>query len=130
MPLRHFRRLGLSGAGLCGATALGFWLGQGAPLPSALAQPPAALPPTTAQPGDYGQRVVAYIYGSVPITRQDLGEYLIERQGVDRLDLLINKKIIEHACAKQGIIVSPAEVEQALQEDLKSIGVDQKGFVN
>src|SRR5262245_7314250 len=129
MPLSTLRRLGLSGAGLLGATTLGFWLGQGAPIPGAFAQQPAPAPAAPGQPSDYSQRVVAYIYGSVPITRQDLGEYLIERYGADRLELLVNKKIIEYACARQGITISPAEVEQALQDDLKSINVDKAGFV-
>src|SRR5581483_6080879 len=67
----RIRRLGASVAGLLGATALGFWLGQGGPLPGAFAQPPAApAPPANpAEPADYSQRVVAYIYGTVPITR-------------------------------------------------------------
>src|SRR5262245_34756609 len=100
MPMSTLRRLGLSGAGLLGATTLGFWLGQGAPMPGAFAQQPAPAPAPAAAPGqpsDYSQRVVAYIYGSVPITRQDLGEYLIERFGAGRLELLVNKKVIEHA---------------------------------
>ena len=42
--------------------------------------------------------MVAYIYGSIPITREDLGEYLIARKGLDTVELLVNKRIIEHAC--------------------------------
>src|SRR5437763_11341700 len=81
--------------------ALGFWLGRGAPQPAALAAPPTpppqpAAPP--APPSDYAQRVVAYVYGTTPITREDLGEYLIARQGADKVELLVNKRIIEIAC--------------------------------
>src|SRR6266550_2358404 len=88
---------------LCGTAALGFWLGRGAPQPAAVAAPPApqqqpaAPPPST----DYSQRVVAYVYNTIPITREDLGEYLIARQGSDKVELLVNKRIIEVACQKQ-----------------------------
>src|SRR5689334_6421923 len=34
---------------------------------------------------DYKQRVVAYLYGNMALTREDLGEYLITRYGMDRL---------------------------------------------
>lgn len=131
MPRFSLGRLGASNVGLFGATVLGFWLGQGAPLPGAFAQQPAppVAPANPAEANDYSQRVVAYIYGTVPITRQELGEYLIARYGADRLELLVNKKIIETACARQGITVSAAEIDQALQEDCKSIGVDKAGFV-
>ncbi len=33
--------------------------------------------PTSSEASDYGKRVVAYIFDSIPITRRDLGEYLI-----------------------------------------------------
>src|SRR5436305_15243503 len=70
---------------LCGTAALGFWLGRGAPQSAAVAGPPAPpqqpAAPSPSPPSDYSQRVVAYVYGTVPITREDLGEYLSARQG-------------------------------------------------
>src|SRR5262245_17748330 len=83
--------------GLLGAGALGFWLGHGGSQPAMFAQTPAVPPPPppAAVPSEYAQRVVAYIYGNTPLTRQDLGEYLIERFGTDKIDLFVNKKIIE-----------------------------------
>jgi PPIC-type PPIASE domain len=123
---------GISAVGLLGAGALGFGLGRVPPSPS-FAGPPAPPPPAQAPaapaPSDYSQRVVAYIYGSVPVTREDLGEYLIARQGVEKVELLVNKKIIEHACEKAGVVVTEAEVEVALEEDLKGINVNRKQFV-
>src|SRR5262245_23828600 len=44
---------------------------------------------------DYSRRVVAYIFGNRPITREELGEYLIERVGAERLEFLVNRRIIE-----------------------------------
>ena len=58
---------------------------------------PAPLPSGVAN--DPGQsRIVAYIYETIPITREELGEYLIARFGTERLDLLVNKRIIEIEC--------------------------------
>ncbi len=97
---------------------------------------PASLPKslqTTSIPStgsDYSSRVVAYVFENTPITREELGEYLITRYGAERLDLLCNKKIIDSECRKAGIEVTAAEVENALAEDLKGLNVDRKTFVD
>ncbi len=127
---RSGRITGVSALGLLGAGALGFWLGRGAPLSSAHAAPPDAAPPAATTPSDYAQRVVAYIHGSMPITREDLGEYLIARYGTDKLELMVNRRIIEVACQKHGIDVTEAEVEAALESDLKGLNVNRKEFVD
>ena len=79
---------------------------------------------------DYYNRVVAYIYDNIPVTREELGEYLILRYGGERLELLCNKKIIDMECRKLGIEVTAAEVEDSLAEDLKGLNVDRKTFVD
>lgn len=125
------RFLGL--AGLFGAGAVGFILGQSGLQFAAIAAPPAGSEPPAVPatpPPEYSQRVVAYIYNSIPITREDLGEYLIARQGVDKIELLVNKKIIEHACQKRGIEVSDAEVVAAIKADMDVIKVNQKDFID
>src|SRR5438034_729289 len=98
--------------GLGGALALGLWLGRGGPASHAQAAPPTS-PATDTPPSDYSQRVVAYINGNVPITREELGEYLIARKGLDSVELLVNKRIIELACQQAGVEVSAAEVKAA-----------------
>lgn len=127
-----------------GMAGVGFYLGRGAVLPQAVAAPPGAMPPVASVPTpnhqqvplappsntDYGRRVVAYINGTTPITREDLGEYLIARGGAARLDNLINKKIIETACQQRGIEVTAAEVDAALAEDIKGLKVNVKDFVH
>ncbi|MGE3809194.1 MAG: hypothetical protein AB7K24_31405, partial [Gemmataceae bacterium] len=95
--------------------------------PYAVADPkePAEKPQATESPNspsDYAQRAVAYIYGTQVITRADLGEYLIARFGAERLEFFVNKLIIERECKDAGISVSMAEVEAALQQDLKDLG--------
>lgn len=79
---------------------------------------------------DYSSRVVAFVYDSIPVTREDLGEYLIQRLGSERLEALVNKRIIEIECKKAKIEVTEAEVEAALEEDMAGLNVDRKVFVD
>ena len=81
-----------------------------------------------AQAEDYARQPVAYILGNTAITREELGEYLIARHGADRLQHLLNKRIIELACQAHGIQLSDKEVDAALLEDLDSLKVTQKDF--
>ena len=82
------------------------------------------------EPGYY-KRVVAYIYEK-PIYRAELGEYLIQRLGRERLDYMVNRRIVELECAKHNIAVSDGEVEARFQLDLQSFGmhITEKEFVN
>lgn len=89
---------------------------------------------TAQQPGQplaaFGseKRVVAYIYGNLPVTREDLGEFLIARGGHEKLELLVNKKIIEVEAAKRGVTVTWNEVESGLNEDLRGMGITLDDF--
>jgi hypothetical protein len=121
------------GLGSLGTVALGVgWL-FGQQMPPVLAQtpPPAQTAPAAPEANpDYNNRVVAYIYDNTPITREELGEYLIARYGTEKLDLLINKKIIEHACKERGIDVSAAEVDADIDNTINGLGgVDRKTFI-
>lgn len=82
----------------------------------AVAKEPTLVP--TNSP-DYGSRPVAYIYGNTVVTRAELAEFLIARGGYEKVELLVNKKIIEAEAAKRGLSVTVVEMEAALQEDLK-----------
>jgi hypothetical protein len=124
------RKLGMIGF-LAGVAALAFFWGRH----GATAQQPGKGHGESSQSGvsdDYKRRVVAYIYGNVPITREELGEYLIARLGADRLEFLVNRRIIDMACRAKGITVSDAEVDAQLDEDIKSFGgnITMKDFVN
>ncbi len=86
--------------------------------------------PLTAHHDASSRQVVAYIYGSIAITRQELGEYLIARQGAERLDLMVAGRIIDLTCQKKGIVVNDAEVDAALAEDLIKMNIPSiKDFV-
>jgi hypothetical protein len=74
-------------------------------------------------------RAVAYIYGTVAITREDLADFLIARGGYEKVDLLINRKIIEIECAKKGVTVTPQEMEAVLSEDMKGLGFSKDQFL-
>jgi hypothetical protein len=124
------RRLAIS-AGLAMLAVLAiFWI-RGSTLQRATASPPqppaqtesASLPAAPPTSPEYSQRVVAYIYDSIAITREDLGEYLIARMGAERLNNLVNRRIIEKACREKGIEVTEAEVEAELATMIKPLGV-------
>jgi hypothetical protein len=120
---------------ILGAVVGAFYLGKHGGRAEAQAQQPANqvvfpgnvgnLPPPSAE---YARRVVAYIYGSIPITREELGEYLIERFGAERVDFLVNRRIIEMACRAKKIEVTNSEVDAQLAEDLKGFQCSAQEF--
>jgi hypothetical protein len=121
-------RLALA-VGFLGLASLGvFWGRTTATPPGTKTERPPAPDSAEVSP-DYSKRVVAYIHNNIPITREDLGEYLIARFGADRLQMLVNKRIIEHECRQKGITCTAAEVEAGLEEDLRGINVNRKEFV-
>ena len=82
------------------------------------------------RPPEYSRRVVARIHNKIDITREELGEYLIARFGVDKLQFLINRRIIELACQEKGIVIGPAEIEASIDKDCAELGVDRRTFVH
>lgn len=98
--------------------------------PARTQTPPAPTPaPAPAAEPDYATRPVAYINGNVPVTRQDLGEFLIARGGAEKVELLVNKMIIEHECKKKGVTVTDKELEAALMDDLAGLSIKKEEFV-
>ena len=77
---------------------------------------------------DYGKRVVAYVYDTIPITRQELGEYLIRRYGTENIEKMVGQYVIELATAQSGKSVTNAEVEADIAETLRESKMDQKQF--
>jgi hypothetical protein len=103
--------------------------------PRGMAQTPSRQTPSKSQqgpaytpPSEYSQRVVAYINDTIPVTREEFGEYLIARFGTDRLTNFINRRIIEQACKEKGIEVTSAEVEKDFTETIKSLNTTAKDF--
>jgi parvulin-like peptidyl-prolyl isomerase len=128
---RGWRGMALLGGAIVLIAGTSYWI-RSSLLPRADAQTPApsAAPGIAAQPAsDYSRRVVAYVYENQPITREEFGDYLIDRH-TDKLDLLINKRIIDDACRHYNIEINGSEIENALAEQLQGFAVDQKTFVN
>jgi hypothetical protein len=132
MAIRRNWRPAAMRIGYLGLAVLAFCWGRYTSLPEGTAAPPGAkeaAPPTPPEASsDYARRWVAVIHGNVPITREDFGEYLIARYS-DKLELLVNKRIIDYACKQRGIEVTPAEVDGALTQDLKEMKISLKDFV-
>src|SRR5262245_32527447 len=126
-------------APLLGAAALlgfGYFFGQlgSDPLaaqPAAKGVVPAAGTTPAGPPAAVGdKRVIAYIYGTTPITREEFGEYLIHQFGKDRVRLYVNRRIIETAAAKRNVVVTPQEVDAVIAEDCSRLGMDAKQFID
>jgi hypothetical protein len=139
-PLWHWRRLGV-GLGVLGGLAVAFACGRYWSPPAAQAQPPqskkvplatATQTPVANAPGspssDSARRPVAYIYGNIMISREELGEYLIAREGQEKLPFLVNHRIIEQACKEKKLDVTPAEVEASLAADLAELHTTKGEF--
>jgi len=142
---RGWRGIAILAGGIALIAAASYWI-RSSLLPRADAQAP--IPPShpssgtagagipAGQPGlapplpsEYSRRVVAYIYENEPITREQFGDYLIERYA-DKLDLLINKRIIDDACRQYNVEITGNEIDSTLAEQLQGFAIDQKTFVN
>src|SRR5947208_738455 len=88
----HLSRPWCSAAALAGIGTLGFALGAWYRPSHVRAQNP-VVPASTNPPSDYSQRVVAYIHGNIPVTREELGDFLIARYGVSKVEPLVNRRI-------------------------------------
>ncbi len=133
-PKVTWRRLALGGVGV-GAVAAAVWWGRHATQASAEAaapppQPAAAQTPPAPPVSDYTQRVVAYVCGTTPVTREQLGEYLIARLGEFKVNALVNKIVLERACEKQGLGVTEAEVDAQLTTDLAAAQINRREFLD
>src|SRR5580692_3758216 len=125
--------------GAAGVLVVGFYLGQStgvSPLGAQAANPdigqqPNTLPATGAFPiPEATKRVAAFVYGNVPITRDEFADYLISLYADERLPLYVNKRIIEMAAARQQIDVTPIEIEAAIDEDCKQINITKADYDN
>ncbi len=140
MAVRMSRSRSLLVIGFLGVAAMTVFWGRNGSLSKATANPPGASqtaprsdapnsPAAAGTTSDYSQRVVAYMYGTIPITREELGEYLIARMGKERIGQHVNKRIIERACQLKGVEVTSAEIEADLADTLKGLVVNRNDFV-
>jgi parvulin-like peptidyl-prolyl isomerase len=71
---------------------------------------------------------VAVVFGDVPITRAELGDYLIRRLSREQLQAYVNRRIVEHACRRKGVVVTEREVDRALELDRLATRADGRSF--
>jgi hypothetical protein len=125
-------RLSFIVAGLaCGlSVSVGTLMGgsKGPPIPAdAPAAPPAPMP-AMATAGSV--QPVAYVYGNVPVTNEEFGKFLMDRGGAEKLELFVNKRIIEMEAARRNLTVTKLEMEQALNDDLAGLNnVPKSDFI-
>ncbi len=119
------RRILMAGALAAGVAGWGF---TQTPPPAPSAEPTLVDP----KDKDYGTRPVAYIYKNVAVTRADLAEFLIARGGHEKVELLVNKMIIEEEAKRRKITVTPQEMEAAFKADLNisSPPIRKEDFIN
>jgi hypothetical protein len=71
-------------------------------------------------------RPVAVIFGNVEITRDELAEHALSRLTSQQLSEYINRRILEHACKKEGIEVSAADVEAHVKATLAKANMTEQ----
>ena len=118
-----FDRRWLRYLGLAGVAATGYVFGLTTDPVTAQQPNPAAAPMPVPD-----KRIVAYVYGNIPVTRDELGDFLIQRGGHEKLDLLVNKRIIEIEAARLGVGVTAVEVQAALESDIRGLGITIDDF--
>ena len=115
---RIFGRRTLPCLGLLAAAAAGYVFGLMSDRLTAQ-----VLPASTAN-----KSWIAMIYGNVPVTREELGEFLIARGGYEKVELVVNKRIIEIEAARRNITVTPTEVRAGLEDDIRGLGISLDDF--
>ncbi len=138
------KSLGIAGAGAFTVTlmAISYWAGQGEKQIVAAAQTAVNNPlsnpnepstqPVKQEDGSFGEvpRVIAYVYGNVPITREEFGDYLIQRYGAERLELFVNKRILEIEAARKKITVTSTELDADIAKLLRESDISKSDFVS
>jgi hypothetical protein len=111
-----------------GLFAVGFIVGQLTHSPVSHAQQEQAAPSPPAK-SESATRVVAYIHGSIPITREEYGEFLIARANYNQLEKLVNRRILEIECEKKGFVRHPRGSRGLPQRVRRLVAVEQpRGF--
>ncbi len=100
------------------------WRGWTGPSPSTAAPP--AAPTGTADPADpaapAGLKPIALVNGA-EISADDLAAECLARHGQSVLETLVNRRIIEQACRKQGLTITKQDVDAEIDALAKRFSV-------
>src|SRR5262249_212681 len=72
------------------------------------------------------EQVVATIHGNIALTREQFGEYLIDRYGADRLELYVNRLIVERAGKDKGLTIADEEIDGQLNDYIAKFAQSNK----
>ncbi|RUL89317.1 SurA N-terminal domain-containing protein [Tautonia sociabilis] len=86
--------------------------------------PPLALRAVPANPSD----PIAVVNGEV-ISRQRLADECVARHGLEVLDTLIMRSLIDQAIKTRGISVTAAEIDSEIDRDAARAGIDRENFL-
>jgi parvulin-like peptidyl-prolyl isomerase len=73
-------------------------------------------------------QVIAKLGTGVPVLREEFAEFLIERYGAEKLEMLSNSRIILRACLAKGITVSPQDIDASLEQYVKARNITKDEF--
>ena len=90
------------------------------PQPAPKLQPVPAPSPASGLPA----RPVAVVHANIEITHDEFGKFLMDRGGADKLEIFVNKKIIELEAKRLGLTVTDTELKAAFKQSVATSGED------
>ena len=84
---------------------------------------------TAAEAKAAGQSSVVAVVNADPITRQALGDAVLQRYGSDVLDNMVNRYLIMQECQKRGIEVTTEEVRGEIDRLAKKFGLTMESYL-
>lgn len=70
------------------------------------------------QPVPTAPRPVATVHNTIGISHEEFGKFLMDRGGAEKLEIFVNKKIIELEAAKRGLTVTDLELKAAFKQSV------------
>ena len=70
------------------------------------------------QPVPTAPRPVATVHNTIAIGHEEFGKFLMDRGGAEKLEIFVNKKIIELEAAKRGLTVTDLELKAAFKQSV------------
>ena len=72
---------------------------------------------------------VAKVHGNIEITHEEFGKFLMDRGGADKLEIFVNKKIIELEAKRLGLTVTDTELKAAFKQSVATSSAAGDGVV-